>query len=279
MKKLVSLLLVLSLLLGCASMASAKALTPLVIGATTSPHAEILEAIKDDLAALGYELDIVEYTEYPLPNPALASGDLDANYFQHIPYMQAYNETAGEDEQLVAAIAVHYEPYGIYPGKTATLEALPDGATITVTNDPSNETRALLLLQEAGLITLPEGASVNDSLTVLDIVGNPKNLTILEIDASQLPSTLADVDLAVINGNFALDAGLSPATDAIFIESPDSEAGVIYTNYVVVRAADAEADWIRDLESVLCSQKVYDFILNNENYKGGVIPAFTPDAE
>ncbi len=176
---------------------------------------------------------------------------------------------------MIPAIGVHYEPYAIYPGQVGSLEELKDGDTITITNDPSNETRALLLLQEAGLITLPEDADTSSSLTVMDIVDNPKNLNILEIDASQLPSTLQDVAMAVINGNFALDAGLSPARDSIFMEAADGESGQIYTNYVVVRPEDADAQWVSDLRSVICSEKVANFILEKEDYKGGVIPAFT----
>lgn len=270
MKKLVSLILALVLTLGVSGMVMAE---KLVIGATPTPHAEILELIKDDLAAKGVELEIVVYTEYTTPNMALSAGDLDANYFQHVPYMEAYNASVGEDQKLAAAIGVHYEPYALYPGKTKTIDALKDGATITVTNDPSNEARALLLLESAGLIKLREGAGLN--ATIADIEDNPKGLNILEIEAAQLPRTLPDVDMAVINGNFALDAGLSPSKDAVFVEPADGEAGKTYANYVVVRAADLSAPWVETLREVLCSRKVQDFILNNEAYKGGVIPAFT----
>jgi D-methionine transport system substrate-binding protein len=275
MKKLLSLVLALALVLSL-SAASAQTLTKIRIGATPTPHAEVLELVKDDLAALGYDLEIVVFTEYPLPNPALAAGELDANYFQHLPYLNAYNVTVPENEQLVPAIGVHYEPYALYPGKTKTLEELKEGGIITITNDPSNETRALLLLQEAGLITLPEGTTPDSSLTILDIADNPKKLDIKEVDASTLPSTLADADFAVINGNFALDAGLSPATDSVFVEPADSDAGKTYTNYVVVRPEDKDADFVKALETVLHTKKVYDFLLNNENFKGGVIPIFTP---
>ncbi len=275
MKKLLSLTLSLFLVLSL-SAASAQTLTKVVIGATPTPHAEVLELVKDDLTALGYDLQIVVFTEYPLPNPALAAGELDANYFQHLPYLNAYNATVKENEQLVAAIGVHYEPYALYPGKTKTLEELAEGGIITITNDPSNETRALLLLQEAGLITLPEGTTPDSSLTVLDIAENPLKLDIKEVDASTLPATLADADFAVINGNFALDAGLSPATDAIFVEPAASDAGKTYTNYVVVRPGDVEADFVKALTAVLHTQKVYDFLLTNEEFKGGVIPIFTP---
>ena len=276
MKKLLSLAMALALALSL-SAASAQALTKVVIGATATPHAEVLELVKDDLAALGYELEIVVFTEYPLPNPALAAGELDANYFQHLPYLSInWNATVPENERLVAAFGVHYEPYALYPGKTRTLEELTEGGIITITNDPSNETRALLLLKEAGLITLPEDATPDSNLTVLDIVNNPLKLDIKEVDASTLPATLLDADFAVINGNFALDAGLSPATDAIFVEPADSDAGKTYTNYVVVRPEDAEAAFVKALEAVLHTQKVYDFLLTNENFRGGVIPTFTP---
>jgi D-methionine transport system substrate-binding protein len=270
MKKTLSLLLVLTLLTSVTALAAEK----IVIGATPSPHEEILEYIKADFEALGYELEIITFTEYPLPNPALADGQLDANYFQHFPYLDSYNQTVAEDQQLLAAIGVHYEPYGIYAGRAASIEELPDGGVIAVTNDPSNETRALLLLQDAGLITLPEGTDTGSSVTALDIVDNPKGLDIREMDANVIPGVLGDVDLAVINGNFALDAGLSPATDAVYLEKADSEAGRIYTNYVVIRQEDADSQWVKDLESVICSAKVQEFILSNENYKGGVIPAF-----
>lgn len=278
MKKLLSAILALTLLFAV-SAASAAELTKIKIGATPTPHAEVLEIVAEDLAALGYELEIVVFTEYPLPNPALAAGELDANYFQHLPYLEAYNVTVPEGEQLVAAIPVHYEPYGIYAGKTDTLENLKEGGVITITNDPSNETRALLLLQEAGLIKLPEDATPQSSLTVLDIVENPLKLDIREVEAATLPATLEDADFAVINGNFALGAGLSPATDAIFLEPAESEAGKTYANYVVVRTADAEADFVKALQEVLQSQKVYDFILNSEAYQGGVIPTFAVEAE
>ena len=273
MKKLFALTLALILTLSFTGALAEN--QKIVIGATPSPHAEILEFIKDDLAALGYDLEIKVFTEYPLPNPALASGELDANYFQHQPYLNAYNETVPEDEQLVAAIGVHYEPYAIYSNKITDLADLPDGAIVSVTNDPSNEARALLLLESAGLITLGEDVTPYDALTKEDIVENPKNLEIREIDANQLPSTLDDVDISVINGNFALDAGLSPAEDAIFIEPADGEAASIYANYVVVRPGDVESDWLKALEQCLCSEKVADYMLENEAFKGGVIPFFS----
>lgn len=274
MKKLLSAALALVLVFSL-SAASAGTVTKIKIGATPTPHAEVLEFVQDDLKALGYELEIVVFTEYPLPNPALAAGELDANYFQHLPYLNAYNETVEEADQLVPAFPVHYEPYGIYAGKTKALADLKEGGVITITNDPSNETRALLLLQEAGLIKLPADTTPESSLTVLDITENTLKLDIREVEASTLPATLEDADFAVINGNYALGAGLKPATDAVFLEPADSEAGKTYANYVVVRKADVDAGFVAALQQVLQSQKVYDFILNNETYQGGVIPAFT----
>lgn len=271
MKKLLVLVCVLCLLI--APVAQAEGMKTLVVGASPAPHGEILELIADDLAAAGYQLDVMIFTEYTTPNPALNEGELAANFFQHKPYMDAYNATVDADHQLVAAVPSHYEPFGIYAGKTKTIEELADGAVITITNDPSNEMRGLLLLQAAGLIKLPEGASVNDALTVMDIVENPKNLDIREIDASQLPSTLEDVDMAVINGNFALDAGLKPSKDAIFLEPLDSDAAVTYTNYIVVRAGDETSDWLEALKTAMYTQKVYDYIVEQ-----GLVPSFTVPA-
>ncbi len=270
MKKFLSILLALTLCLSC----TAAIAETIVIGATPSPHAEILEFVREDLAALGYDLEIVIFTEYPLPNPALAAGELDANYFQHIPYLTQYNDSVAEDEQLIPAIGVHYEPFGIYAGTKATLEDIAEGDTITITNDPSNETRALLLLRDAGLIKLAEDATWESALTTLDIVENPYNLEIVEVNAELLPSTLEDAAFAVINGNFAIGAGLSPAEDAIFLEPLGSESAEIYTNYVVVRQDSLEAPFLEALESVLLTEKVRDYMLTNEAYAGGVVPSF-----
>lgn len=170
----------------------------ITVGATPTPHAEILNAAKSALEAEGYTLDVVEFTDYVQPNTALVDGDLDANYFQHTPYLNNFNKENGTD--LAAAFDMHYEPFGIYAGKTASLEELADGASVAIPNDGSNETRALLLLQDAGLIKLKDGIDPTSDATKLDIVENPKNLDIQEIAAEQLPRSLADVDLAVING-------------------------------------------------------------------------------
>ena len=270
-----ALVLVLALVLASTTALAAE---KVIIGATPVPHLVVLEFIKEDLLALGFELEIQEFTEYPIPNPATAAGDLDANYFQHAPYLNAYNASVDEKEQLVAVIGVHYEPYGIYAGTKSNLDELAEGDHIAVTNDPSNETRALLLLQEAGIIKLDESITADSSATKEDIIENPKNVVFDELNAELIPLALPDEAFAVINGNYAIGAGLSPAKDALLLEAADGESGKIYTNYVVVRPEDENALFVEALRSVLQSQKTYDFILNNEDFKGGVIPAFTVPA-
>ena len=282
MKKLVSLITALLLVLSLSSFAMADETVKITIAADVAPHTIILEAIADDMLALGYELELLSFTDYSLYNMALAEGQMDANYFQHLPYLDAYNATADEANQLVPVIGMHYEPFGIYAGKTKSLEELKDGAIITVPNDASNETRALFLLQEAGLITLPEGATTRDMLTVMHIVDNPKNLDIREMDASQLPASLEDADLAVINGNYALSAGLSPTADALIFEANDSDAATVYTNYLVVRPEDVEAEWVEALRTCLCTQEMYDFMLaltDTAGHAGGVVPTFAVATE
>ncbi len=240
----------------------------IVVGASPTPHAEILNAAKDVLAEAGWTLEVVEFTDYVQPNTALVDGDLDANYFQHIPYLNNFNEENNAD--LVSAIEMHYEPFGIYPGRTATLEELADGATIAVPNDGSNETRALLLLQDAGLITLADGIDPTSDATILDIVENPKNLTIQEIAAEQLPRSLEDVDLAVINGNYALQADLNANEDSLITENP--EYAQVYVNTVACRSGDENSEKIQALADALQSDTVKQFI--EHTYKGAVVPTF-----
>jgi len=271
MKKRIAIIVILTLVLG---IGSALANEKIIIGATPSPHAEILELVIDDLKALGYDLEIQIFTEYPIPNPATTSGDLDANYFQHMPYLNAYNESIPEAQQLVAIIPVHYEPYGIYAGTKSSLDDVAVGDSISVTNDPSNITRALLLLQEAGLIKLPEGVTTNDSLSTLDIVENPLNLELVEMNPELIPASRNDVCFAIINGNYAIGAGLKPGEDALRLEDAEGDSGRLYTNYVVVRPEDVDAPWVEALRSVLQSDKVRDYMNNNEEYAKGVIPVF-----
>ena len=240
----------------------------ITVGASPTPHAEILNAAKDVLAEDGWTLNVVEFTDYVQPNTALVDGDLDANYFQHIPYLNNFNKENNAD--LVSAIEMHYEPFGIYPGKTASLDALADGATVAVPNDGSNETRALLLLQDAGLIKLKDGIDPTSDATKLDIVENPKNLDIQEIAAEQLPRSLEDVDLAVINGNYALQADLNAKEDSLITENP--EYAKVYVNVVACRSGDENSDKIQALKKALQSDTVKQFI--DDTYKGAVVATF-----
>ena len=289
MKKTFSLLLAgalsLSLLAGCgssnnaaqssaastsndaASTSTSLEGTTLKVGATPAPHAEILEVVKDILADQGINLEIVSFNDYIQPNTAVESGDLDANYFQHITYMNDFNEANGT--HLVDAADVHYEPFGLYAGKTTSLDALADGAQVAVPNDATNEARALLLLQQEGLITLKEGAGL--TATKADIAENPKNLDIVELEAAQVPSRLGDVDLAVINGNYALGAGLKVA-DALAIESAEGEAAKAYVNVLAVKEGRENDPAIQALAAALTSDTVKTYI--EDTYQGAVVPVF-----
>lgn len=276
MKRFLTVALILSLVLGSA-LASAEN-QKIRIAADTTPHTLILEFVKDDLAALGFDLEITQVTDYFIANPSTSAGELEANYFQHVPFLNDYNANVPEADKLVAAIPVHYEPFGIYAGTKTSLDQLAAGDHIAVPNDPSNETRALLLLQDAGIITLKEGATWADKLTALDIA-DAKGIVVDEISPELIPNILPDVAFAAINGNYAIGAGLSPAEDALFLEPIDGESGKTYTNYIVVRPENENAPFVEALRKVLYTQKVRDFILNNEDLKGGVIPTFTVPAE
>ena len=278
MKKLVSLILTAALafglLAGCggsssspAPSASAPATVTLKVGATPAPHAEVLEVVKGVLAEQGIVLEIVEFNDYIQPNLAVESGELDANYFQHITYMNEFN--VSDKTHLVTAVAVHYEPFGLYAGKTASLAELADGAQIAVPNDTTNEARALLLLEQEGLIKLKEGAGI--TATKADIAENPKNLDIVELEANQLPVRLADVDMAVINGNYAIDAGLKVA-DAVAIESADGTAAEAYANILTVKEGNESNEAIKALCAALTSDAVKKFM--EDTYAGAVVPVF-----
>jgi len=219
------------------------------------------------LQTKGYTLKIVEYTDYVLPNNALDSGDLDANYFQHKPYLDSFNEQNGT--KLVSAGAIHYEPFGIYAGKTASLEELPDKATVLVPNDVSNEARALLLLEAQGLIKLKEGVGLE--ATKNDIVENTKNLDIVELEAAQLPRSLQDSDIAVINGNYAIEAGLK-VSQALATEDSQSLAATTYGNIVAVKEGKENDEGIKALIEALTSQEVKQFM--EDTYEGAVVPLF-----
>ncbi|MCL2810670.1 MAG: MetQ/NlpA family ABC transporter substrate-binding protein [Clostridia bacterium] len=266
MKKLLVSLLVLSLVVSLAGAALAN--TPVKIGATPTPHAEVLNFVVPLLAEKGFDLTVVEFNDYIRPNVETQDGEVDANYFQHKPYLNNFNEQNGTT--LVAVIPVHFEPMGIYPGRTASLDAIQEGAKIAVPNDPTNCARALLLLEAQGLIKIAEDAGL--TATKLDIVDNPFNIDILEIEAAQVPRALADVDFAVINGNYALAVGLSASKDAVAAEGLDSEAAQTRINYVVVEEGNEDADFVAALREVLNSDEVRAFI--EETYQGAVVPAF-----
>ena len=250
-----------------ATTAASGAAVTLKVGATPNPHAEILAQIKDLLAQEGITLEVVEFTDYPLINTALNDGSLDANFFQHKPYLDNYN--LENKTELVTVGTVHYEPMGIFAGKTKKQEELKDGATIAVPNDTTNEARALLLLEAEGLIKIKEGAGINATKT--DIVENPKNLKIEELAAEQLPRSLPDVDLAVINGNYALQGGLK-VTDALATEASDSLAAETYANVIAVRKGDESRPEIKKLVEALNSDTIRQYI--EDTYEGAVVPKF-----
>ena len=237
------------------------------VGATPAPHAEILEIAKDLMAKDGYTLEIVEYNDYIQPNNSVEDGSLLANYFQHITYMNDFNQSSGT--HLVNAAGIHYEPFGLYAGKTASLSELADGAQIAVPNDATNEARALLLLEQEGLIKLNDGVGLN--ATKSDIAENPHNYEIVELEASQLPARLQDVDAAVINGNYAIDAGLK-VSDALAVEAADGAAAEAYVNVVAVKQGSENNEAIQALLTALQSDEVKTFI--EDTYSGGVVPLF-----
>ena len=247
--------------------ASAASDNVITVGASPSPHAEILNAVADELKAEGYELKVVEYNDYIQPNVALADGDLDANYFQHAPYLENYNEENGTD--LVSAYAIHFEPMGIYAGKSSDIKNVPDGAKIAVPSDATNEARALLLLQDQGVITLKDGVGLE--ATANDIESNPHNIELVEVEAAAVARSLEDVDFAIINGNYALSAGLDTSA-TLASEAADSEAAQTYANIIAVRKGDEDTEKTQALIKALTSQTAKDFI--EEQYKGSVIPVF-----
>lgn len=297
MKKTLSIVLALVLALaalsGCGSAASTPAATEapaatdtaadaaateapaelevIKVGASATPHAEILESVKDVLAAEGYDLQVIIYDDYILPNKALADGELDANYFQHRPYLESYNEANGTD--LVSAALIHYEPFGIYGNGVTSLDDLAEGATILIPADDSNETRALLLLQQEGLIELPADASAEAGVSHLDIV-DAKGYNIVPVQADTVPSQLASSDkgtIAVINGNYAIQAGLKVA-DALATEAADGDAAQTYANIIAVRKGDENSAKTQALVKALQTDAVKQFIA--DHYAGAVVAIF-----
>jgi len=251
------------LVLAFGALASAQS-TTITVGATPVPHAEILAFVQPLLREEGIELRIVEFNDYVQPNLALAAGELDANYFQHIPYLETF--AADHRLNLSVLVGVHIEPMGVYSRRVSSLSELRNGAVIAIPNDVTNGGRALLLLEQAGLIKLADGVGI--TATIFDIVENPRNIRFQELDAAFLPRALVDVDAAVINTNYALEAGLVPLRDALFIEGAESP----YVNVVAVRTGDENRPELRKLAEVLLRPEVRQFIL--DTYKGAVVPVF-----
>ncbi|MEG1016588.1 MAG: MetQ/NlpA family ABC transporter substrate-binding protein [Oscillospiraceae bacterium] len=267
---IISALLVLSLLVSCGAKKGEEKpnVTVLKVGASPTPHAQILEFVKPMLAKKGVDLQVVEFTDYVIPNTALESGDIDANYFQHQPYLTDFNENNGT--HIVSVAAVHYEPFGIYSDKHKNLDNIAEGAVISVPNDGTNEARALLLLESLGLIKLDKDAGF--TATKLNIAENPLGLEIVELDAAQLARSLPDVDYAVINGNYALQAGLSAATDALALENKDSDAAKTYANILCVKQGNENSEAVKALVEALKSEELRKFI--DDTYKGAVVVSF-----
>lgn len=236
------------------------------VAASSVPHAEILEAAKSELEAAGYQLEITEFQDYVKPNEVVEQDEYDANYFQHGPYLDDFNSEKGT--HLTAAAKIHYEPFGIYPGTAKSLDDLKEGAKIAVPNDTTNEARALLLLQDNGVITLKEGTGL--AATVNDIESNPKKVEIVELEAAQVPRVIGEVDFAVLNGNYALEAGFNVKTDAIAAETADSEAAQTYANIICVKEGNEDQDGIKELIKVLQGDVIKKFI--DEKYNGAVVP-------
>lgn len=241
-------------------------LVPIKVAASATPHAEILEQAKPLLAEQGYDLQVTVFNDYVQPNNVVEAGDFDANYFQHIPYLNSFNEEQGT--HLVNAGGIHYEPFGIYPGTKTSLDELADGDVIAVPNDTTNEARALLLLQDNGIITLKDGVGLE--ATVTDIVDNPKNVKIQELEAAQVSRVTGEVAFVVLNGNYALEAGYSVAKDAVAYEQSDSEAAKTYVNVIAVKEGNENNDAIKALVDVLKSDAIKEYI--NATYDGAVIP-------
>lgn len=270
LRKIAASLFACSLILSLAACGSSKTGPvkegSIVVGASPSPHAEILQAASGLLEEKGYKLEVKEFTDYVMPNTALDEGELDANFFQHQPYLTDFNEKNGT--KLASAGAIHFEPLGIYGGRTADLSQLADGAQIAVPNDTTNEARALQLLQAQGILTIDEKAGLE--ATKQDIIENPKNVEIVEMEAAQLPRALADVDFAVINGNYAVSAGI--ADQVLVTEDKESQAAQQYANVVAVREGDQEREDIKALVEALQSEEVSQFI--EEKYGATVVPVF-----
>lgn len=246
--------------------AQTEAKGTITVAASATPHAEILEQAKPILAEQGWDLQVKVFSDYVQPNMVVESGEFDANYFQHIPYLDSFNEEQGT--HLVNAGGIHYEPFGIYPGTKSDLTTLEKGDVIAVPNDTTNEARALLLLQDNGIITLKDGVGLE--ATVRDIVDNPKEIEIEELEAAQVPRVKDEVAFVVLNGNYALEAGFTVSKDSVAYEKSDSEAAKTYVNVIAVKEGNENNDAIKALVDVLKSDEIVKYI--NDTYDGGVIP-------
>ncbi len=261
------LVLSLGILTGCGGSGSSDADKTIKVAASPTPHAEILNSIKDTLAEDGWTLEVIEFDDYVQPNVATTEGDVDANYFQHVPYLNQYNEENGTD--LVPVADVHYEAMGIYKGTKTSFDELADGDKIGVPNDVTNEARALQLLADNGLLTLKEGVGLEATKT--DIVENPHNIEIVELEAATIPSSLPDLAFGVINANYALGANLT-TDDAVAYEAADSEAAETMVNVIVVNADNKDSEKTQALVKAIQTDAVKDFIL--EKFHGAVQPKF-----
>lgn len=257
--------LALSVLTGCGGGKQAENKT-IKVAASATPHAEILEEAKGVLAGQGWTLEITVFDDYVQPNQVVESGEFDANYFQHIPYLDSFNEEQGT--HLVNVGGIHYEPFGIYPGTKTDLSTLESGDVIAVPNDTTNEARALLLLQDNGIITLKDGAGL--TATVNDIADNPKDVKIQELEAAQVSRVKDEVAFVVLNGNYALEAGFSVGKDSVAYEKSDSEAAKTYVNVIAVKEGSENNEGIKALVDVLKSDAITKFI--NDTYDGAVVP-------
>lgn len=271
MKKILALVLALVLTLAVGSAFAGETLSVI---ATANPHYEVLELVKDDLAALGYDLELHLASDYTTENPATSDGSVMANFFQHLPYLAGYNAELDEAEQLVPVVFTHFEPMAIYPATKSSLDDIADGDTILIPNDAVNENRALMLLEDAGLIRLPEDTTLESLNTKETVAENPYNLDLVEVSAEQITGLMDDAAYAVINGNWAILADLVPHVNGLYAETPESEAAQAYVNVIVVKPENKDAAWVKALEDVIYTQKVYDFIVNS-----GFAPTFEVPAE
>ena len=270
-KRLFSLLLTASLtaglLAGCGR-SSAGNDKVIKIAASETPHSEILNKAKDILKGQGYDLQVTVFEDYVQPNNVVEQGEFDANYFQHINYLNSFNEENGTHLAVAENGKIHYEPFGIYAGSKTSLSDIADGDSIAIPNDTTNEARALLLLEQEGLIKLKEGAGV--TATVNDVAENPKNLELVEVEAAQVPKQLKSVAFGVINGNYALEAGLNVGKDALAVEAASGEAIQQYVNIIAVKEGNESSEKIKALTGVLKSDEIVSYI--NDNYEGAVVP-------